>query len=270
MKILRVSVILTFHNRPELVKRAIRHILCQSFQGFELILVDDCSTDVLSLDDIDFKKIPVQHIRNGKNLGANQTRLRGLRCASGEYICFHDDDDYWMEDKLEKQFDFLEKNSDVCMVTSFALTNRKTLEFPLTPSRLSLSIYNCVGSFSIPMVRNSQMLENALNNNLSNAQDWHVWRCLEKGGAIATIPCVLVFFDDGLHDRISSAKNIDKYYSSYLRVALIDNPERLIKAYHQFLAWYHCSRTVLGKFLFGAVYGMLRGYIKVRLRIGNN
>ena len=268
MKSPRVSVILTFHNRPDMVKRAIRHILAQSFTDFELILVDDCSDAVLSLSDVDFNTIPIQHLRNNTNLGANQARSRGLSCANGEYICFHDDDDFWMENKLEKQVEFLDNNFDVCVVTSFAITNEKIIEFPISPSRLILSIYNCVGSFSIPMIRNSPELGNALNNDLSNAQDWHVWRSLEKTGTIATIPCVLVFFDDGGHDRISSVKNVERYYSSYLRVALLDNPEMLIRAFHQFLARYHCSQMVVSKVLFGVFYGILRGYMKARLSIG--
>lgn len=268
MKSPRVSVILTFYNRPDMVRRAIGHILAQSFRDFELILVDDCSDAVLSLNDIDFNTIPVRHLRNDKNLGANRARLRGLMCAIGEYICFHDDDDYWMGDKLKKQVQFLDDNLDVSVVTSFALANKKIIEFPISPSRLILSIYNCVGSFSIPMIRNSPELGNALDNDLSNAQDWHVWRSLEKTGTIATIPSVLVFFDDGAHDRISSVKNVERYYSSYLRVALLDNPEILIRAFHQFLARYHCSQMVVSKVLFGVFYGMLRGYIKARLSIG--
>jgi glycosyltransferase involved in cell wall biosynthesis len=265
-KIPKVSVILTFHNRPELVQRAIFHILCQTFQDFELILVDDCSDNVLDLECIDFKGILVKHLRNEKNLGANLSRLKGLGFASGDYICFHDDDDYWMEDKIEKQFNFLEKNQDFCLVTSYALTNHKTLKFPLKPSRISLSIYNCIGSFSIPMIRNSKELGKALDNQLSNAQDWHVWRCLEKCSPMATIPKVLVFFDDGPHDRISSVKNVDKYYSSYLCVALNDTPNDLIKYYHYILASYHCHKMGVVKILLGFVYFILRTYIKIKLR----
>ncbi|MAS82684.1 MAG: hypothetical protein CMF45_08345 [Legionellales bacterium] len=260
-----ISVILTFHNRPDMVKRAIQHIINQSINCYELILVDDFSATAISLSDINFGDIALTHIRNEVNLGANQSRLIGLRLAKGKYICFHDDDDYWMEEKLEIQLNYLNKNPNVHVVSCYARTNSKILKFPSEPSSLALSIHNCVGSFSIPMIRNTNLLESFLNNDLTNAQDWHVWRSLKKHYLISTVPKVLVFFDDGQHDRISSAKNIDAYYSSYLRVALIDTVDILLRAYHYSLVKYHCSHTFFFRLCWGGSTFILRRYVKLRL-----
>jgi glycosyltransferase involved in cell wall biosynthesis len=265
MGIPKVSVILTFYNRPDMVKRAINHIILQSFQDFELILVDDFSDKPLALDDIEFGDLVVTNIRNKANIGANQSRLNGLKIAKGEYVCFHDDDDYWMVDKLEKQFNFLEENSDYHLVTAYAKTNKKVVKFPKKPSSFSLSIHNCIGSFSIPMIRNSDVLYTSLDNNLSNAQDWNVWRGISKHHKVGSLEDILVFFDDGVHDRISSVKNIEQYYSSYLKVALRDSPNTLIKYYHQSLANYHCSDALIKTYMWGFSTMILRGYIKIRL-----
>jgi len=263
----KVSVILTFHDRPDMVKRAIKHLILQSFQDFELILVDDCSEKPLALGDIEFGSLVVTHIRNETNLGANKSRLNGLKISKGDYICFHDDDDYWMVDKLKKQLDFLVKNPDYHLVTAYAQANKKVVKFPKRPSSFSLSIHNCVGSFSIPMIRNSDTLRHSLDNNLTNAQDWNVWRNISRHYKVGSLEEILVFFDDGAHDRISSVKNIEQYYSSYLKVALQDSPNALIKYYHQSLANYHCSDVLIKTYLWGFVTLFLRGYIKIALLV---
>ena len=264
MKLPKVSVILTFYNRSEMVRRAIKNIVNQSFQDFELILVDDFSYEPLTLDGTDFGGLSVKNIRNNANLGANQSRLNGLKISKGKYVCFHDDDDYWMLDKLEKQYNFLEQNTDYHIVTAYAQANKKVVKFPDNPSSFSLSIYNCVGSFSIPMIRNSDILYQSLDNDLTNAQDWNVWRNISKHHKIASLEHILVFFDDGIHDRISSVQNIKQYYSSYLKVALMDPPDFLIKYYHQSLANYHCSDIFIKTYVWGFLTMVLRGYINLR------
>lgn len=258
-------MILTFHNRHEMVKRAISRILDQSINCFELILVDDCSDEQILLQEFDFKEIQFTYLRNKKNKGANQSRLNGLMKAKGEYICFHDDDDYWMKNKLEKQLNFLEENPEYYLVSSFAKTHNKLLKFPLNPSKTALSIYNCLGSFSIPMIRNNKILNSSLDNNLSNAQDWNVWRNIQKNYLVATIPEILVFFDDGTHDRISSKKNNKEYYSAYLEVALNDCPNILVRYYHMTLSAYHCTEDILIKYFYGFLTLLLRLYIKIKL-----
>ena len=153
-----------------------QNIIKQSYKNFELILVDDNSRDKLNIEQINFEDIPVQHIVNEVNLGANQSRLIGLRHSKGKYVCFHDDDDYWMTDKLFKQVKFLDNNPEYYIVSAYAKTKAKVIKFPPNPSSFSLSIYNAVGSFSIPMIRNTNLLAKSLDNDLTNAQDWHVWR----------------------------------------------------------------------------------------------
>ena len=260
-----VSVILTYHNRPKMVQRAIKNIIHQSFQDFELILVDDFSSDPLPMDEIDFSELNVTFIRNSTNVGANQSRLNGLNISNGKYVCFHDDDDYWMNDKLEKQYEFLEKNPNFHIVTAFVQANNKIIKFPIRPSIFSLSIHNCVGSFSVPMIRKSQLLFDSLDNSLTNAQDWNVWRTIRKYHEVASLEDILVFFDDGTHERISSVKNVNQYYSSYLKVALVDSPNILVKSYHKSLASYHCSDKLINRLIWGFITLFLRRYVKFKI-----
>jgi len=107
-----VSVIIPTHNRSELIERAIRSVLGQTFSNLECIVVDDCSNDdtvsiVESIDDERLRLIELE-----ENRGASAARNAGIKVASGDYIAFLDDDDEWFPEKLEKQLNLLESCDD--------------------------------------------------------------------------------------------------------------------------------------------------------------
>jgi glycosyltransferase involved in cell wall biosynthesis len=98
-----VSVIIPLYNREKLIERAIDSVLKQSYSDFELIVVDDCSTDNSAkvVQNIDDPRII--YIKHDVNKGANTARNTGIKLAKGEYIAFQDSDDEWLPGKLEKQ-----------------------------------------------------------------------------------------------------------------------------------------------------------------------
>ena len=93
------------------MKRAVNSVINQTYTDFECIVVDDASSDdtpeVINL----FNDNRLVYVRNEFNKGASASRNNGIRLAKGELISFLDDDDEWMNDKLEKQVDLLEKSS---------------------------------------------------------------------------------------------------------------------------------------------------------------
>jgi glycosyltransferase involved in cell wall biosynthesis len=115
-----VSVILTTFNRSALVRRAIDSVLGQTLEDFELIVVDDCSTDSTGevVSAIDDPRISL--IRNERNLGLAEARNAGIRIARGAFVCFLDDDDELLPDKLSEQvaaFDKEDNKDDVLLWT---------------------------------------------------------------------------------------------------------------------------------------------------------
>jgi glycosyltransferase involved in cell wall biosynthesis len=98
-----VSVIIPTYNRARLLGRAVRSVLAQNYQDFELIIVDDGSTDDTEglVKNLNSEKI--RYLRHRQNKGASAARNTGISSARGEYIAFQDSDDEWMPDKLEKQ-----------------------------------------------------------------------------------------------------------------------------------------------------------------------
>ncbi len=96
------SIIIPLYNRESKIKKAIQSILDQDFQDFEILVVDDCSTDqscevVLSIQD---KRIKL--IKNEINLERCLTRNKGIELAHGKFICFLDSDDYHLSNHLSK------------------------------------------------------------------------------------------------------------------------------------------------------------------------
>src|SRR5438067_9202421 len=104
----KASVIIPTYNRAEFLRLAIISILNQTFQNFEIIVIDDAAQDytrevVNSLSD---KRI--RYIRHEENKGVSAARNTGVANSKGGYIAFLDDDDEWFPEKLQKQFDLLE------------------------------------------------------------------------------------------------------------------------------------------------------------------
>ena len=104
-----VSIIIPTYNREQTVMRAIKSILDQTYVNFELIIVDDGSTDHTENIISQIFDLRLRYIRQ-ENAGACVARNRGIEAAQGEYIAFHDSDDVWHSDKLEKQMEIIDKS----------------------------------------------------------------------------------------------------------------------------------------------------------------
>ncbi len=102
-KIPTVSVVIPTYNRAHLVGRAIQSVLNQTYQDFEIIVVDDGSTDNTEEVVKSFNDPRIRYLRHDQNRGGSAARNTGINMARGEYIAFQDSDDEWLPEKLEKQ-----------------------------------------------------------------------------------------------------------------------------------------------------------------------
>ena len=99
------------YNTGKYIEETINSIVSQSYTNWELIIVDDCSTD--NTDDVVVRFLSderIRYLKNEKNSGAAVSRNRALREAKGKWIAFLDSDDLWKPDKLKKQITFMENN----------------------------------------------------------------------------------------------------------------------------------------------------------------
>lgn len=114
-----VSIIMPSWNTDRFIAETIQSVLDQTYQNWELLIVDDCSTDNTDKVVESFKDERIKYFHNEKNSGAALTRNRAMREAQGEWIAFLDSDDLWMPEKLEKQISFMQKNNYVFSYTEY-------------------------------------------------------------------------------------------------------------------------------------------------------
>jgi glycosyltransferase involved in cell wall biosynthesis len=131
-----VSIIMPSWNTAKFIAESIESVIAQTYTNWELIIVDDCSTD--NTDEV-VKKFTepaevnpgerhcerseaiqkIRYLKNDHNMGAALTRNRALREAQGEWIAFLDSDDLWMPQKLEKQIEFMQEYGYVLSYTEY-------------------------------------------------------------------------------------------------------------------------------------------------------
>lgn len=116
-----VSIIMPTHNRIRMLEKAIQSVFDQSYTDWELIIIDDASSDETEerMKELDSKEDAVRYMRIPKieNKGISEYLNIGLRNARGKYIARIDDDDYWChKDKLKLQVEFMENNPEYVVV----------------------------------------------------------------------------------------------------------------------------------------------------------
>ncbi len=108
----KISVLMSCYNHDKFVGEAIESVLNQSFEDFELLIIDDNSTDK-TFDIVNsFKDPRIKAFRNEKNFGMVFNTNSLIKKSSGEYIAIINSDDSWLPEKLQKQLDFLENNEN--------------------------------------------------------------------------------------------------------------------------------------------------------------
>jgi glycosyltransferase involved in cell wall biosynthesis len=114
-----ISIIIPTYQSAQFLPQSIESILNQTFKDFEVIVVDDGSTD--STSEVLNNYIPQIRVISQKNQGPSIARNTGIRASSGVFLAFLDADDFWISDKLEKQIRLLEENYELGLIFTNAL-----------------------------------------------------------------------------------------------------------------------------------------------------
>ena len=114
------------YNTAKFIKETIESVLAQTYGNWELIIVDDCSTD--NTDEIikSLKDSRIHYYKNQKNSGAAVSRNKALREAKGKWIAFLDSDDIWYPKKLEKQISFMKDSGYNFSYTNYNIIDEKS------------------------------------------------------------------------------------------------------------------------------------------------
>lgn len=116
-----VSIIMPAYNSSEFIAESIDSVLSQTYQQWELLIIDDCSTDNTVDIVAGFDDERIRCIRHSENMGVAVARNTGIGMARGRFLAFLDSDDLWLPQKLEKQLDFIKHNNYAFTYTEYKL-----------------------------------------------------------------------------------------------------------------------------------------------------
>ncbi len=162
----KVSVIMPVYNAAGYVKESIDSILAQTLVDFELILINDCSTDLSKeiLESYTDPRIKILH--NERNMGIVHTRNRGLEVANGEYIAILDSDDLAYPTRLQLQTEFLDSHPDYGICGSdydvIDSTGKKLIHISVPHSALD---NNTILKFNINCIHSSMTIRSSILKN---------------------------------------------------------------------------------------------------------
>lgn len=194
-----VSVIVTVLNGGEFLPIALNSILAQTFSDFELIIVDDGSTDSTpaQLKAIDDPRLRV--IRNPKNLGLPGARNVGIEAANGAYCAFLDHDDVALPFRLQRQMEFLQSNHAVGLVGSAVETidaaGTRLAAIPMPQSSLAIrwmGLLDCPMRQSTLMGRTEVVKRHLYDTKFASYSDWDFVMRVSRKTEVRNLPEILV------------------------------------------------------------------------------
>ncbi len=234
----KVSCIIPTYNRAIYLKQAIDSVLNQQFDSYELIVVDDGSSDNTASIVNEYGS-NIRYVKQ-YNRGVSAARNLGLEIARGKYIAYLDSDDLWTPCKLSIQSRFLEQNLDYCLCYTEEIWYRNGIRVNPGKRHRKYSGYIfpkclplCIISPSSAMMH-KKILEmiGGFNEDLPAAEDYDLWLRITSKFQVYLVPVPLIIKRGGHHDQLSNIiKNLDKYRIMSLVNILSDNT--LLKDYRQ-------------------------------------
>lgn len=186
-----VSVIMPAYNSSEYISDAIESVLAQNYQEFELIIVDDCSSDntLHIVNQFADKDDRVRLYELDKNSGAAIARNLAIEKANGRYIAFLDSDDMWKSDKLVKQIAFMKKTTSALSYTAYekiAQDGERENRIVWVPEKidynnlLNASVIGCLTAIYDTSITGKVYLPD-----IRRRQDYGLWLKILKRGSVA-------------------------------------------------------------------------------------
>ena len=224
-----VSVIIPTYNRGWILKEAIDSVLAQDFKDFELIVVDDGSTDNTQ-GILNSYKEDIIVLHQG-NKGVSAARNRGITSASGRFIAFLDSDDLWLPGKLSIQVDFFNANPDalICQTEEIWLRNGTRVNPKKRHKKLSgdifeHSLYLCLVSPSAVMMKRSLFEKTGMfDESLPACEDYDMWLRVSCRYPVCLIDTPLIIKIGGHDDQLSRSSGLDRYRIQSLKKIIESN-----------------------------------------------
>ncbi len=213
----QVSVIIPTYNRGWTIGEAVDSVLAQDYRDFELIIVDDGSTDNTS-EVLDAYRGTIKIFRQ-TNKGVSAARNRGIAEASGKFIAFLDSDDLWLPQKLSRQVEFFNTTPDalICQteevwIRSGVRVNPKKRHQKPSGMIFEPSLALCLVSPSAVMIRRSLLeIVGNFDETLPACEDYDLWLRITCRFPVYRIDTPLIIKRGGHEDQLSASFGLDRF-----------------------------------------------------------
>lgn len=219
-----ISIIMPSYNTAKYINESIKSVINQTYSNWELIIVDDCSSD--NTDEI-IKSINddrIIYIKNKVNSGAAISRNKALKYAKGKWIAFLDSDDVWLPEKLEKQIQFMKRNDYKFTYTDYRINlNGNWLPYINTgPKKVTKrKLYNYCYFSTITVMYDREYIGLVQIEDIKKNNDYAMWfEIIKKSNAYRLPECLSYYYRH--ENSISSGSKIKliKYHYIMYRKAL--------------------------------------------------
>jgi glycosyltransferase involved in cell wall biosynthesis len=210
-----VTVLMAVHNGERHLRESIESVFAQTFADFELLVVDDGSTDATPEILSGYADPRLRVVRNELNLGLTRSLNRGLAESRGRYVARQDADDVSAPERLKRQVTFLDANVDVRLLASSHVRIRedgsviavRSAPTDATAIRWRLLFLNAFAHSSVMFRREDDQALGGFSEEFAFAQDYDLWSRLAFTGAVAALPDPLVRYraaDDSMTATIAA------------------------------------------------------------------
>ena len=224
-----ISVVIPTRNRYALLDRAVKSVLIQTFSDFEILIVDDASSDETRNIIEKNKDERIRYIPLKKKSGGSKARNIGIENSKGEYVAFLDDDDEWLPEKLKKQVECFNTNTQIGICYTgrrimrkgkiTGLSKRYSFRYPPYEDHFrSIMSDNFIGVTSSVVIPRSVLIElKGFDENLPCLQDYDLFiRILKKLKACGVNEPLVRYYLGGNTEHVSFTRKNVEFASKYL------------------------------------------------------
>ena len=227
---IKTSIVMTYYKKSQFIENSVKSILNQTEKNFEIIIVDDEvskeSNEILNI----IKKLDNRIFleANSKNIGAGESRNKGISKCKGSYIAFCDCDDLWDKTKLETQLKFMENQGSEFTFTSYRIIDHLNKEIGFRHAEETMTFDKLINSCDIGLstvIVKKKILENNKYRfaNTKTKEDYILWLEMSKNGIKM----------DGINECLASWRKTNNSLSSSTFQKLKDG----YKVYNNYLKY---------------------------------
>jgi glycosyltransferase involved in cell wall biosynthesis len=237
MKNVLISVLIPVYNAESFIDETINSVLSQTFSDFELLMLDDASTDKSAEIILSYNDPRINYIRCDHNFTG--TLNKGLFLSQGKYIAQIDHDDMMLPYRLQTQYDFMEANPDIVACGGYMISfgkNSYEMKVPLIYSEIikgfitidTTPIYNSTGFIRREILKKYHI---EYKQGYSFAADLKFWSDIVKIGKVVNIPKPLILYrtsntQTSITTLSESRKAVETIYQEIIQYILSKLPEQ--------------------------------------------